>query len=101
MAWPGSPFRRSSVTLTRKSSTSSLTPYRVPGPTPTKSRPTRYWSTVYADQCHKLSQKVSVKFNVTCTASLVTVFHTLKCVKNVTVYNYTLHKSIQKTTGDL
>lgn len=55
--WPGSPFRRSSVCLTRKSSTSSLTPYRVPGPTPTKSRPTRYWSTVYAEQCHKLSQK--------------------------------------------
>ena len=70
MAWPGSPFRRSSVTLTRKSSTSSLTPYRVPGPTPTKSRPTRYWSTVYADQCHKLSQKVGVyilQLVLTCT----------------------------------
>ena len=24
-------------------------------------RPTRYWSTVYADQCHKLSQKVPVR----------------------------------------
>ena len=58
--WPNSPFRRSSVNLTRKSSTSQLTPYKVPAPTPTKSRPTRYWSTVYKDQCHKLSQKVSV-----------------------------------------
>jgi len=56
-AWPGSPFRRSSVNLTRKSSTSNLTPYKLPAPTPTKSRPTRYWSSVYADQCHKLSQK--------------------------------------------
>eukprot|EP00088_Acartia_fossae_P003104 TRINITY_DN11289_c0_g1_i1.p1 TRINITY_DN11289_c0_g1~~TRINITY_DN11289_c0_g1_i1.p1 ORF type:complete len:782 (+),score=224.45 TRINITY_DN11289_c0_g1_i1:47-2392(+) len=55
--WPGSPFRRSSVNLTRKSSTSQLTPYKVPAPTPTKSRPTRYWSTVYKDQCHKLSSK--------------------------------------------
>jgi len=55
--WPNSPFRRSSVNLTRKSSTSQLTPYKVPAPTPTKSRPTRYWSTVYKDQCHKLSQK--------------------------------------------
>jgi len=55
--WPGSPFRRSSVNLARKSSTSNLTPYKVPAPTPTKSRPTRYWSHVYADQCHKLSSK--------------------------------------------
>jgi len=55
--WPGSPFRRSSVNLTRKSSSSQLTPYKVPVPTPTKSRPTRYWSTLYKHQCHKLSAK--------------------------------------------
>jgi len=55
--WGGSPFRRSSVNLTRKSSTSTLTPYRVPGPTPSKSRPTRYWSEVYSSVVHKLNKQ--------------------------------------------
>jgi len=55
--WGGSPFRRSSVNLTRKSSTSNLTPYRVPGPTPSKSRPTRYWSEVYSSVVHKLTKQ--------------------------------------------
>jgi len=55
--WGGSPFRRSSVNLTRKSSTSNLTPYRVPGPTPSKSRPTRYWSEVYSSVVHKLNKQ--------------------------------------------
>ena len=57
--WAGSPFRRSSVNLglARKSSTSNLTPYKVPGPTPSKSRPTRYWSEVYSAVVHKLSKQ--------------------------------------------
>lgn len=55
--WGGSPFRRSSVNLTRKSSTSTLTPYRVPGPTPSKSRPTRYWSEVYSSVIDKLTKQ--------------------------------------------
>jgi len=55
--WGGSPFRLSSVNLTRKSSTSNLTPYRVPGPTPSKSRPTRYWSEVYSSVLHKLTKQ--------------------------------------------
>jgi len=59
--WGGSPFRRSSVNLARKSSTSNLTPYRVPAPTPSKSRPTRYWSEVYSSVVHKLT-KQELKF---------------------------------------
>jgi len=54
--WASSPFRKSSVCLsTRKNSTSNLTPYKAPGPTPSKSRPTRYWSEVYSCVLDKLS----------------------------------------------
>jgi len=55
--WGGSPFRRSSVNLTRKSSSSNLTPYKAPGPTPSKLRPTRYWSEVYSSVVHKLTKQ--------------------------------------------
>ena len=41
-----SPIRRSTISLSRKGSTSSLTPYRPPVPTPGKNRPTRFWSQV-------------------------------------------------------
>jgi len=57
IGWSSSPFRRSSVCLTRKNSGAQLTPYKVPGPTPGKSRPTRYWSEVYSSVVHKLSPK--------------------------------------------
>jgi len=57
VGWSSSPFRRSSVNLARKNSGSQLTPYKVPGPTPGKSRPTRYWSEVYSSVVHKLSPK--------------------------------------------
>jgi len=52
-----SPLRRSSVCvgMNRKSSTTSLTPYKAPGPTPNKNRPTKYWSEVYVASCSKLS----------------------------------------------
>ena len=55
--WANSPFRMSSVSLTggRKNSSSNLTPYKAPGPTPSKARPTRYWSEVYSKVVHKLS----------------------------------------------
>ena len=46
-----------STNLTRKSSTSNLTPYMVPGPTPSKSRPNRYWSEVYSLVMHKLTKQ--------------------------------------------
>jgi len=52
-----SPIRRSTISLSRKASTSSLTPYRPPVPTPGKNRPTRFWSQVYVDSCHKLSRQ--------------------------------------------
>ena len=38
---------------------------KTPAPTPTKSRPTRYWSMVYEDQCHKLSPKVRYRQSYT------------------------------------
>ena len=58
IGWASSPFRKSSVSLsTRKNSTSNLTPYKAPGPTPSKARPTRYWSEVYSSVVHKLSQQ--------------------------------------------
>ena len=56
--WSNSPFRMSSVSLaSRKSSQASLnlTPYKAPGPTPSKSRPTRYWSDKYKSVLDKLS----------------------------------------------
>ena len=56
--WTNSPFRMSSVSLAnRKSSQANLnlTPYKAPGPTPSKSRPTRYWSDVYKAVLDKLS----------------------------------------------
>ena len=54
-----SPLRRSSVCvgMNRKSSTTSLTPYKPPGPTPGKNRPTKYWSEVYAASCSKISKQ--------------------------------------------
>jgi len=56
--WTNSPFRKSSVSLSsRKSSQANLnlTPYKAPGPTPSKTRPTRYWSDVYKSVVEKLS----------------------------------------------
>jgi len=58
--WANSPFRMSSVSLaSRKSSQANLnlTPYKAPGPTPSKSRPTRYWSDVYKSVLGKLSSQ--------------------------------------------
>ena len=56
--WASSPFRKSSVSLSgRKNSSSNLTPYKAPVPTPSKNRPTRYWSDVYSSVLHKLSNQ--------------------------------------------